>query len=167
MQQLNMQLADRLAGGGPLGQGPGVEQDHLGRTRSEARKDYLCFTRDRPTFERGRDHWNDFSLRFQGAMRDHGVTEEQAKWVLYNAIVGQSSRLVISSMNPESATVQHMEFREYLRRMGEKFTPAAESIQMEAEYRSRKQGKNQDVQNYINAKYELFQLAFPNAQERD
>ena len=39
MQQLNMQLADRLAGRGPLGQGPGVEQDHLGRTRSEARKD--------------------------------------------------------------------------------------------------------------------------------
>ena len=55
MQQLNIQLADRLAGGGPLGQGPGVEQDHLGRTRSEAWKDYLCFTRDRPTFERGRE----------------------------------------------------------------------------------------------------------------
>ena len=60
-----------------------------------------------------------------------------------------------------------MEFREYLRRMGEKFTPAADSIQMEAEFQSRKQGKNEDVQNYINAKYELFQLAFPNAQERD
>ena len=38
---------------------------------------------------------------------------------------------------------------------------------MEAEYRSRKQGKDEDIQNYINAKYELFQLAFPNAQERD
>ena len=47
-------------------------------------------------------------------MRDHGVKEEKAKWVLYNAIVGQSSRLVISSMNPESAAVQHMEFRECL-----------------------------------------------------
>ena len=73
------------------------------------------------------------------------MTEEQAKWVLYNAIVGQSSRLVISSMNPELAAIQHMEFREYLRRMGEKFTPAAKSIQMEAEYRSPKQGKNEDV----------------------
>ena len=100
-------------------------------------------------------------------MRDHSVTEEQAKWVLYNAIVGQSSRLVIPSMNPESAAVQHMEFREYLRRMGEKFTPAVDSIQMEAEFQSRKQGKNEDVQNYINAEYELFQLAFPNTQERD
>ena len=50
--------------------------------------------------------------------------------------------------------------------MGEKFTLATESIQMEAEYHSRKQGKNEDVQNYINAKYGLFQLAFPNAQER-
>ena len=49
-----------------------------------------------------------------------------------------------------------MECKEYLRRMGEKFTPAAESIQMEAEYRSQKQGNNEDVQNYINAKYELF-----------
>ena len=167
MQQLNMQLADRLAMGGPGGPGPVVERDNLGRTRSKARKDYLGFTRDRPTFERGRDRWNDFAIRFQGSMRDHGVTEEQAKWVLYNAIVGQSSRLVISSMNPELMAIQHMEFREYLRRMGEKFTPAAESIQMEAEYRSRKQGKNEDVQNYINVKYELFQLVFPNAQERD
>ena len=42
-----------------------------------------------------------------------------------------SSRLVISSMNPEGAAIQNMEFREYLLRMGEKFTPAAESIQME------------------------------------
>ena len=100
MQQLNMQLADRLAMGGPGGQGPAVERDNLRRTRSEARKDYLGFTRDRPTFERGRDLWNDFAIRFQGSMRDHGVTEEQAKWVLYNAIVGQSSRLVIASMNP-------------------------------------------------------------------
>ena len=133
------------------------------RTRGEARKDYLCFTRDRPTFERGRDRWNDFAIRFQAAMRDHGITEEQAKWVLYNAIVGQSSRLVISSMNPKLAAIQHMEFREYLWQRGEKFTPAAESIQMEAEYRGRKQGKNEDDQNYINAKYKLFQLAFPNA----
>ena len=77
MQQLKMQLADRLAGRGPLVQGPGVERDHLGRTHSEARKDYLCFTRDRPTFERGRDRWNDFSIRFQGAMRDHGQTNRQ------------------------------------------------------------------------------------------
>ena len=100
-----------------------MERDNLGRTRSEARKDYLGFTRDRPTFERGRDRWNDFAIRFQGSMRDHGVTEEQVKWVLYNAIVGQSSRLVISSMSPELMAIQHMEFREYLRRMGEKFTP--------------------------------------------
>ena len=53
MQQLNMQMADRLAMGGQGGQGPAVERDNLGRTRSEARKDYLGFTRDRPTFERG------------------------------------------------------------------------------------------------------------------
>ena len=45
--------------------------------------------------------------------------------------------------------------------------PAAESIQMEADYRDRKQGKFEDVQNYINARYKLFLLAFPNAQARD
>jgi len=38
---------------------------------------------------------------------------------------------------------------------------------MEAEYKARVQGKQEDVQNYINAKYELFQLARPNAQDRD
>ena len=57
-----------------------------------------------------------------------------------------------------------MTFGEYLQRMGEKFMPAAESIQMEAEYRDWQQGKHEDVQNYVNAKYELFLLAFPNAQ---
>ena len=87
--------------------------------------------------------------------------------MLYDAITGSSSRLVITSLSPELPTAQGMGFEEYLRRMGEKFMPAAESSQMEAEYRSRKQGKNEDVQNYINTKYELFQLAFPNAQERD
>ena len=46
-------------------------------------------------------------------MRDHGVTEEQVKWLLYNAIVCQSSRLVISSMNPKLMAIHHMEFREY------------------------------------------------------
>ena len=60
-----------------------------------------------------------------------------------------------------------MTFGEYLQRMGEKFMPAAESIQMEAEYRDRKQGEYEDVQNYINTKCELFLLAFPNAQVRD
>ena len=87
--------------------------------------------------------------------------------MLYNAITGSSSRLVITSLSPELPATQEMTFGDYLQRMGEKFMPAAESIQMEAEYRERKQGKFKDVQNYINTKYELFQLAFPNAQERD
>ena len=89
-----------------------------------------------------------------------GGTEEQAKLVLY-AIVGHSSRLVIASMNPELMAIQHMEFREYLRRMGEKFTPAAESIQMEAEYRSRKQGKNEDVQHTPNTSCSSWRSRMP------
>ncbi|MBM3938855.1 MAG: hypothetical protein FJ333_09430 [Sphingomonadales bacterium] len=143
------------------------QRDHLGRTQLEARKDYLEFAKNKPTFERGKNRWVDFASQFDRARVDYGVTEIQAKWVLYNAIVGQSSRLVITSMAPDAPGVEGEPFRDYLRRMGEKFTPAAESLQMEAEYRARKQAKNEDVQNYINAKYELFQLSNPRARERD
>ena len=87
--------------------------------------------------------------------------------MLYDAITGSSSRLVITSLSPELPAAKGMGFKEYLRKMGERFMPAAESCQMEAEYWSRRKGKNKDVQKYINAKYERFQLAFPNAQERD
>ena len=118
--------------------------------------EYLAFTRDRPTFERGCDRRGDFTVWFRGAARDYGVTEEQAKRVLYDAVMGSSSRLVITSLSPELPATQGMTFGEYLQKMGEKFMPAAESIQMEAEYRDWKQGKHEDVQNYVNAKYELF-----------
>ena len=64
MQQLSLDLAGRLAVTGPPGQGPQVERDHLGRMRSEARKYYLSFTRDRPTFERRQDWWSDFAIWF-------------------------------------------------------------------------------------------------------
>ena len=95
------------------------------------------------------------------------MTEEQAKRVLYDAITGSSSRLIITSLSLELPAAQDMTFGDYLQRMGEKFMPVAESIQMEAEYQERKQGKLKDVQNYINAKHELFLMAFPNAQARD
>ena len=94
------------------------------------------------------------------------VTDQQAKWVLFTAIVGSASRLVIYSMDLTVGEWAGMTFQAYMQRMGEKFTPASESLQMEAEYRARKQGKNEDVQNYVNAKYELFQLAYPDAQPR-
>lgn len=149
-----------------LNQG-GVPRDEQGRSAIERRKDYLDFAAKRPTFERGRNRWNDFAKLFTKAKNDYAVTDEQAKNVLWGAIVGQSSRLVVASMDPEEGDFADMTFRQYLARMGEKFTPAAESLQMEAEYKSRKQGKSEDVQNYINAKYELFQLAHPNAQARD
>ena len=59
MQQPNLSLADRLAVEALLEGGP-----------QEARAEYLAFTRDRPTFERGRDRWGDFAVRFRGAARD-------------------------------------------------------------------------------------------------
>ena len=58
--------------------------------------------------------------------------------MLYDAITGSSSRLVITGLSPELPAAQGMTFGEYLQRMGEKFMPAAESIQMEVEYRDRK-----------------------------
>ena len=168
MQQLNMSLADRLAAGVWLEEEAlQEERDQWGRTRKEGRAEYLAFTRDQPTFERGRDHWGDFAVWFRVAARDYGVTEEQAKRVLYDAITGSSSRLVITSLSPELPAAQEMTFGDYLQRMGEKFMTAVERVQMEAEYRDRKQGRLEDVQNYINAKYELFLMAFPNAEARN
>ena len=77
-----MSLADQLAAGVWLEEEvPQEERDQWGRTRKEALAEYLAFTRDRPTFERGRDRWGDFTVRFRGAARDYGVTEEQAKRV--------------------------------------------------------------------------------------
>ena len=101
MQQLNLSLAARLAVEALLEGEPQEERDQGGRTRKEARQEYLKFTRDRLTFERGQDRWGDFVVWFRGAARDYGVTEEQAKRVLYKAITGSSSRLVITSLSPE------------------------------------------------------------------
>ena len=54
-------------------------------------------------------------------------------------------------MNPDQDPYNGLTFAQYLWRMGEKFSPVAESMQMEAEYKARKQGKMEDVQNYIKA----------------
>ena len=136
-----------------LGAGAGGQRDQHGRTEEQARRDYREFSKIKPTFERGRDRWVDFARRFNGTRLEYMVTDQQAKWVLFTAIVGSSSRLVISSMDPTIGEWAGMTFAAYMQRMGEKFTPASESLQMEAEYRARKQGKNEDVQNYVNAKY--------------
>ena len=110
MQQLNLSLANQLAVEALLEGEPQEERDQWGRTRKEARQEYLKFTKDRPTFERGRDHWGDFAVWFRRAARDYGVTEEQAKRVLYDAIMGSSSRLVITSLSPELPAAQEMKF---------------------------------------------------------
>ena len=75
MQQLNLSLADRLAVEALLEGEPQGERDQWGRTRKEARAEYLAFTRDRPTFERGRGRWGDFAVWLRGAARDYGVME--------------------------------------------------------------------------------------------
>ena len=52
-------------------------------------------------------------------------------------------------------------FGVYMKEMAGKFIPASESMQMKTEYKSRIQGKQEDVQNYINEKFELYKMAYP------
>jgi len=168
MGQLQMELLERLRlTGAPGGQQGEQPRDGLGRTPQEARRDYLAFRKNKPTFEGGRDRWGDFALRFEGARREHGVTDDQAKRVLFDAIRGPSSRLSIASMAPDLGAMQALEFEEYLRRMGEKFAPAAESAQSRREYEDRQQGDNEGVDEYIYAKWALFQTAYPEATTRE
>ena len=67
MQQLNLSLAARLAVEALLEGELQEELDQWGQTRKAARQEYLKFTRDRLTFERGRDRWGDFAVWFRGA----------------------------------------------------------------------------------------------------
>ena len=46
---------------------------------------------------------------------------------------------MIAWMDPDRQAMSDISFREYLQRMGEKFRPAAESIQMKEEYLNRTQ----------------------------
>ena len=64
VQQLNLSLADRLAVEALLEGEPQGERDQWGRTRKEARAEYLAFTRDRPTDQRGQGRWGDLAVRF-------------------------------------------------------------------------------------------------------
>ena len=51
--------------------------------------------------------------------------------------------------------------------MGEKFRPAAESIQMKEEYLNRTQRAKEDVQSYVGEKTELFRAPFLHASQRE
>jgi hypothetical protein len=132
---------------------------------NRGKKKGLEFMNKCPKFERGQYRWVDFSTRFQMYEDMSDVDDAQAKIALWNAIVGQSSRLVIASMDPRQGAWATMSFEQYLTSMGSKFIPASESQQMKSEYMSRIQGKDEDVQNYINEKYILFKLAYPGAHD--
>ena len=51
--------------------------------------------------------------------------------------------------------------------MGEKFQPAAESIQMKEEYLNWTQRAEEDVQSYVGEKTKLFRAAFPHTSQRE
>ena len=133
--------------------------------RNRPDKVTLDFMKNCPTFERGKDRWADFADWFTFQKNTHEIDDRYAKIALWGAIHGRSSRLVITSMKPNVRPYEAMDFAEYLQAMGNKFTPATESLQMKSEYKGRVQGKNEDVQNYITEKYELFKVAYPNVED--
>jgi hypothetical protein len=141
------------------------DRDDQGRTPAQANRAALDFIRHCPTFERGKDRWSDFSARFELQKDTYGIDDANAKVALWNAISGKSSRIVIASMQPRQTGFDTMSFAQYLTAMGAKFTPASESMQMKSEYKARVQGKNEDVQNYLNEKYELYKVAYPGAND--
>ena len=141
--------------------------DPWGRREREVRREGLRFGQARPTFRRHRDRWDDFAARFCRARIDYGVNDDQAKWGLFSAVEGAQSRLVIAGMDLDTQALRDISFGEYLQRMGEKFRPAAESIQMKEEYLNRTQRAEEDVQSYVSEKTELFRAAFPHANPRE
>jgi len=128
------------------------EEEEAAR-RKEATRVYSELSRQMPTYERGKDRWIDFAERVVNLFEVYEVRPAQAKMLLWNAVIGRSSKIVVASMNPSKAPYLTMSFANYLDEMKGKFTPATESLQMKAEYQNRKQTKQEDIQNYINEKY--------------
>ena len=95
------------------------------------------------------------------------MDDDQAKRGLFSAVEGAQSHLVIAGMDPDRQEMRDISFGEYLQQMGEKFRPAAESIQMKEEYLNRTQRAKEDVQSYVGEKTELFRVAFPHASQRE
>ena len=116
-----------------------AENDPRGRNQLQIRREGLRFGQARPTFRRHRNRWDNFPARFCRARVDYGVDDDQAKWGLFSAVEGAQSRLVIAGMDPDRQAMSDISFGEYLQSMGEKFRPAAESIQMREEYLNRTQ----------------------------
>ena len=95
------------------------------------------------------------------------MDDDQAKRGLFSAVKGAQSRLVIAGMDPDRQAMRNISFGEYLQQMGEKFRPAAESIQMKEEYLNQTLRAKEDVQSYMGEKTELFPAAFPHASQRE
>ena len=142
-----------------------AEDDLWGCSKIEIRQ--LRFGQARPTFRRHHDRWDDFAARVCRARTDYRVDDDQAKRGLFSAVEGAQSRLVIAGMDPDRQVTRNISFGEYLRQMGEKFRPAAESIQMKEQYLNRTQQAEEDVQSYVGKKTELFRATFPHASQRE
>jgi hypothetical protein len=149
-------IRDQPRGGGREG---GMNQQE--RNFEAARRARMDLMKSMPSFERGKDRWIDFERQVRLLVEELQVPEGIAKRVLFGAIKGRSSRIVIASLIPNEGAAANMTFDQYLREMGQKFTPAAESMQMKQEYKLRKQDKEEDVQSYVNEKYELYKMAYP------
>ena len=98
-----------------------------------------------PTFEQGRDRWVDFAPRMRIIFRRQNCPDDLAKEVLWIAIKGTPSRILVASMNPSQGAYESMTLDQYMAEMAGKFTPASESVYLKTEYKSRKQGKMEDM----------------------
>lgn len=166
-EQREVQIVNTLGAMQQLIQHQGGQDNRDNQRRDNLQQDKVDsdFMTHCPKFERGKDRWSDFAARFRMQKNARRVSERGAKEALWNAITGKSSRIVVASMLPNVEPQAMMNFEQYLTTMGGKFTPASESMQMKSEYKSRVQGKHEDVQNYINEKHELFRMAYEAAND--
>jgi hypothetical protein len=162
------ELTRRLLEDGRAGGGRDRDRDDGERhTAKELEKFVMEFRKQCPTFERGKDRWPDFASRFTSSKRLFRLNDAQAKEALWtSAIRGAATRLLIAGMRPDTAPYNTMTFDDYMAIMARKFSPASESLQMRNAYRTRVQSKDEDVQSYMDEKFEMYKLAYPEG-ERD
>ena len=68
------------------------------------------------------------------------------------------SRLVVEGLDLDLPSHEEEPYDQYLQQLGDRFTPVAEGERAVEGYLSR-QGRLEDIQNYIYAKHELFCIA--------
>lgn len=119
-----------------------------------------------PTFARDRP-FRTFELEFKSWVHANDIEAAGhafAKSTLLSAMKGPASEHVRPYGLDTDVYNNAANLTAYLEILRNLFTPAAEAEVIRAEFRTRRQEKNEDISTYINAKISLWQLAFPAAQ---